>query len=170
MSDIDDYIRKNQSRYTREALDEQLRAAGHDPGAIAAAWARLGDVDDRPAPVRPRSAAEWIGRLVLIAIIAVPYGYLGFLGIVGVSFVTGYPRAATGLAALVADVVMIAFGVAMLIAFLFVARRIVVGGTIGGRGWTVTGSVGIAFVLLLGICGACIAGALGAAALGSATR
>ena len=156
MSEIDDYIRANQPRYTREAIDEQLRAAGHDPAGIAAAWTRV-DADGSVPATRPRSAGEWIARIVLVLLIAAAYGYLGLLGIVGISFMIGYPSA-TGARAALEIGLLIAFALAMLVAFLFVARRILLGGTTGRRSWTVTGSVGIAAVLLAGICGICVAG------------
>jgi hypothetical protein len=37
-ADIAGYLRANQTRYTREALDQRLLGAGHAPDAIAAAW------------------------------------------------------------------------------------------------------------------------------------
>lgn len=38
---VDEYIRLNRDRYTREAIRQQLTAAGHDPAAVDAAWERL---------------------------------------------------------------------------------------------------------------------------------
>jgi hypothetical protein len=38
---IDEYIRQNRDRYTREAIRDQLTHAGHDPAAVDAAWDRL---------------------------------------------------------------------------------------------------------------------------------
>lgn len=37
-ADVVAYLRANTGRYTREALDARLAAAGHPPEAIAAAW------------------------------------------------------------------------------------------------------------------------------------
>jgi hypothetical protein len=44
--DLVAYLRANSGRYTREALDQQLAAAGHPPEAIAAAWAVVRAEDD----------------------------------------------------------------------------------------------------------------------------
>ncbi len=49
---IREYIRANMRRHTREAIREQLIAAGHDPSAVDAAWeqewsrAREAELDD----------------------------------------------------------------------------------------------------------------------------
>jgi len=48
---IDDYIWENRERYTREAIREQLVAAGHDPAAVDAAWDRV--AGEPAAPTRP---------------------------------------------------------------------------------------------------------------------
>jgi hypothetical protein len=49
MNEIDAYLAENRDRYTREALTNVLREAGHDPADIEAAWARL------DAPTAPSS-------------------------------------------------------------------------------------------------------------------
>ena len=41
VGDIAAYLRANGTRYTREALDQRLLAAGHPPDEIAAAWATI---------------------------------------------------------------------------------------------------------------------------------
>jgi hypothetical protein len=38
---IDDYIRENRQKDTREAIRDQLVTAGHDPAQIDEAWALL---------------------------------------------------------------------------------------------------------------------------------
>lgn len=40
MSELDNYIAANRDRYTREAITDQLLAAGHSRAAIDAAWER----------------------------------------------------------------------------------------------------------------------------------
>lgn len=52
-SDIAAYVRANGTRYTRDALDQRLVAAGHPPEAIAAAWAAI-DAEDATAGRRDR--------------------------------------------------------------------------------------------------------------------
>ena len=44
-ADIAAYLRANSTRYTREALDQKLLAAGHPPDAIADAWAAFAAED-----------------------------------------------------------------------------------------------------------------------------
>ena len=47
---IDEDIRQNRDRDTREAMRQQLTAAGHDPAAVDAAWERVEASSTRPAP------------------------------------------------------------------------------------------------------------------------
>ena len=155
MNDIDTYIRDNRDRYTRTALDEQLRAAGHDDAAIEAAWARAEAGDDDAPP--PRTPAGILGRLILIGLVAVAYGYVGLLGIVGVSFTLSYNQAASGVVGVFQTLILAAYGPAMFASFLFVGWRIWRAGRLGRRGPTMAGAVGIAFVLLVGVSGACFA-------------
>jgi hypothetical protein len=57
MSDpIEDYIRANRDHYPREALTEQMVAAGHDRAAIDAAWGRL-------SPTPPPTWEATAGRI-----------------------------------------------------------------------------------------------------------
>jgi len=81
-SQIDDYIRENRERYTREAIREQLIAAGHDPVAVDAGLDRAAvhsAVPARPVGWRPRTR-EFVILVVLGAIGTVilyanyPYG------------------------------------------------------------------------------------------------
>lgn len=65
---MDDYIRANRDRYTREATTRQLEAAGHDPAEIAAAWERL---DAGPMTAgRASGAATATGARVAAALLA----------------------------------------------------------------------------------------------------
>ena len=155
MTDIDTYIRDNRDRYTRAALDEKLRQAGHDDAAIEAAWARAAD-DDSAAPP-PRTPAAILGRLILIGLVAAAYGYVGLLGLVGVGFSLSYNQPASGIVAVLQTLILAAYGLAMLASFLFVGWRIWRAGRLGRRGPTMAGAVGIAFVLLVGVSGACVA-------------
>jgi uncharacterized protein Smg (DUF494 family) len=51
MNEIDTYLAENRDRYTREALTNVLREAGHDPADIEAAWARLDAPVTRSSPL-----------------------------------------------------------------------------------------------------------------------
>ena len=52
-ADVVAYLRANSGRYTREALDARLAAAGHPPEAIAAAWSAV-QSEDSAAGARDR--------------------------------------------------------------------------------------------------------------------
>jgi hypothetical protein len=73
-NEILDYIRANRKRYTREAISDQLLAAGHDRQAVAAAW---GQVDTENVARGTLSTRYLVLGLVLIVI-----------GIVGLFLVT----------------------------------------------------------------------------------
>jgi hypothetical protein len=156
VSEIDDYIRANRERFSRQALDEKLRAAGHDDAAIEAAWARAA-AGDGAAGVPPRTPLVILGRLVLIGLIAAAYGYVGFIGLIGVGFSLSYNQTPTGVVSALQTLLVAAYGLAMLASFLYVAWRVWRAGTPGRRGSTTAGAVGVAFVLLVGVSGACFA-------------
>jgi hypothetical protein len=52
-ADVVAYLRANSARYTREALDARLAAAGHPPEAVAAAWSTV-LAEDSAAGLRDR--------------------------------------------------------------------------------------------------------------------
>jgi hypothetical protein len=75
--DIVAYLRANSSRYTREALDQRLAAAGHPPEAIAAAWAVI-EVEDDAAGLRDRRgqtagiiAGAYVVTWLLVVVLAI---------------------------------------------------------------------------------------------------
>src|SRR4051812_618619 len=71
-ADVVGYLRRNAVRYTRDALDKQLIAAGHPPEAIAAAWAALEAEDDAAGRRdRRRETAAIIGGSYLVVWIVV---------------------------------------------------------------------------------------------------
>jgi len=72
---IDAYLRQHMGRYTHQALDAQLRAAGHSDAAIAAAWQRVsgGGPWAGPPPVQPGGAAGFLYILGVLGIV-VAYG------------------------------------------------------------------------------------------------
>jgi hypothetical protein len=47
---VADYIRANRDKYTREAIRDQLLAAGHDQSAIDEAWRAI---EAEPQPEMP---------------------------------------------------------------------------------------------------------------------
>ena len=100
-SAIDNYIEQNKSRYTREAIREQLVAAGHDPAAIDDAWERLGASNAVISPVGWRPG--WMEFLLLLVV-----------GAIGAAIVwSGQPYGAGGIAPFAyAIVVSIGFGIA----------------------------------------------------------
>jgi hypothetical protein len=60
---ISDYIRANRRKYTREAITQQLVAAGHDPAEVERVWAAL----DAPDADRVAGSGFW-GRFALILV------------------------------------------------------------------------------------------------------
>jgi uncharacterized membrane protein len=71
-ADIAGYLRRNALRYTRDALDQRLIAAGHPPEAIAAAWATVEGEDDAAGRRdRRRQTAAIIGGSYLVVWIVV---------------------------------------------------------------------------------------------------
>jgi hypothetical protein len=95
-TEVDEYIRANRDRYTREAITAHLVAAGHDRAAVEAAWQRAEappGAAARPTGWRPRWA-EFFVLVILGAIGAAivwaeePYGAGGIAPVVYVIIVT----------------------------------------------------------------------------------
>jgi len=63
---IAEYIRANRGRYTRQAIDDQLKAAGHPAQSIEAAWVAVGPPEGAE-PVLPgvRYGPVVLGLLIL---------------------------------------------------------------------------------------------------------
>ena len=55
---ISDYIAANRQRYTRDAITQQLEAAGHPREAIDAAWDRSASTEAGAAPDVPAGATK----------------------------------------------------------------------------------------------------------------
>jgi hypothetical protein len=64
VDDLVTYLRANSNRYTREALDSQLAAAGHPPEAVTAAWAAV-QAEDDAAGLRDRRGQT--ARIIALA-------------------------------------------------------------------------------------------------------
>lgn len=67
---MDEYIRQNRDRYTREAIDRQLLEAGHDRADIEAAWQRASGPAEAPQGWRP----GWWTFAILLAVGAIGAG------------------------------------------------------------------------------------------------
>jgi hypothetical protein len=66
-SDIVIYLEANTGRYTKEALDQRLLAAGHPPEAIAAAWSTVESADRAAGRQDRRGQTAGIIAVVYIA-------------------------------------------------------------------------------------------------------
>jgi hypothetical protein len=67
--EIDEYIRANRDRYTREAITGQLLEAGHDRAAVDAAWARAQEGAASRAPIGWRPGWPLLLALVILGAI-----------------------------------------------------------------------------------------------------
>lgn len=145
---ITDYIRANRRRYTREAITQQLVAAGHDPAEIERVWAAL----DTPDADTVAGEGFW-GRFALM-LVGINVGMLLLVGLL-----TGALMQLPG-SALLFVILGIALGIGALIAWGLVAAT---GPTkLSPTTATVVGaSIPLLFALLIG--GSCYAlvGSLG---------
>lgn len=155
---IDAYLREHMGRYTHQALDAQLRAAGHSDEAIAAAWQRASGVGPwaGPPPVQPAGAAGFLYILGVIAIVLV-YGGSALLAGFGVLVFSGSGLTGGGstpTAAIVLVLYTIGVIVAAVVAFRFlrrVDRR--------RRGvLPMLGAIAVVAVVYIGLCGLCFGG------------
>jgi hypothetical protein len=141
---VDAYIRSARLDYTREAIDERLRAAGHRDDDVAEAWRRV-VADDQAAGLADRR--DLASRLVLLS-------YVGFWLFYAVTAAV-VPGTSSydfrGVAAIVLGFVLL---VPMLVGVAAVRRsrrlRVATGGA-------VLSAIAVPVVLLVGIGGACLA-------------
>jgi hypothetical protein len=116
---IADYIAKNQGKYTREAIRQQLIDAGHEPAAIDATWAALYSPDPDETSVAgegfwPRFFLFLIGLNVAVFLfVALSTGMLENLG-GGGGALAGVFAVALGIGALIAWGIVAAVGPARL--------------------------------------------------------
>ena len=155
---IDAYLRQHMGRYTHQALDAQLRAAGHSDAAIAAAWQRVSGAGPwaGPPPVQPGGGAGFLYILGVIGIV-VAYGGSALLAGFGAlvfsgSGITG--EGSTPTAALVLVLYTIAVIVAAIVAFRFLTR---VDRRRGGV-LRMLGAIAVVAVVYVGLCGLCFGG------------
>jgi hypothetical protein len=149
---IDAYLREHMGRYTHQALDAQLRAAGHSDAAIAAAWQRVSGVGPwaGPPPVRPGGGA----------------GFLYILGVLGIVVAYGGSALLAGFGALVfstsqspnGSVILVIYTVAI-IAAAVIAYRFLTRVERRRRGvMRMLGAIAVVAVVYVGLCGLCFGG------------
>jgi hypothetical protein len=140
------YLRRYRSTYTRETLDDRLRAAGHSPAAIAAAWHAV-DADEHPGS-GPGYLATFLAIVAgLLAILV--FGGSAVLGGLGAAISAGSPSR-TAIVLGLYTIAAIVAGIAML----FVIRR---GRRARHAVLGVFGAVGVATITWLAISGLCLA-------------
>jgi hypothetical protein len=134
---IDEYIRQNRERYTREAIRQQLTAAGHDTAAIDAGWERV-----EASLTTPARAAGWRPgwREFLVLLV---------VGAVGAAIVWASEPYGAGVIAPVvyAIILSIGFGIAKVTSILIDQGRSTVAAVLLGIGAVVTGYLGVINVL-----------------------
>ena len=90
-SDTLDYLRRYGGTYTRQALDDRLREAGHESEAIAMAWDAVGA--ERHPQAGPGALATFLAIVGGLLVIVV-FGGSAALGFLGASF--SYGQSDTG--------------------------------------------------------------------------
>ena len=142
---IADFIAKNQGKYTREAIRQQLIDAGHDPADIDATWAIL----DTPDPEQAGLAGEGFWPRFFLFLVG-----LNVAVFLLVALSTGMLEALTTGGGALAGVFAVALGIGALLAWGIVAA---VGPAKLGRTTAIVvgGVIPIVFALLVG--GSCYA-------------
>jgi len=155
MNELDDYLRANRDSFTREALTRRLIDEGHDPADVEAAWARIEThPTSQPAPsgepVQPPMGRAGIGTGALIVLTVLVYG--GAILAAGATIRYGGA----------VSILMIVYVIAVLWGLVYSIRKLLAAPT-RGIGWApIWGAFGVAFVIFVGLSGACFA-ALGPA-------
>jgi hypothetical protein len=161
MNELDDYLRANRAAFTRDALTRRLVEEGHDPADVEAAWARIETDPTSPsAPsgeaTQPTSGRAGIGTGALIVLVVLVYGGAILAAVATISYGGGV------------SILMIVYVIAMLLGLVYSVRTLLAAPT-RGIGWApIWGAVGLAFVIFVGLSGACFA-ALGPAINASRT-
>jgi hypothetical protein len=140
------YLRRYRSTYTRETLDDRLRAAGHSPAAIAAAWGVVeGNEEPRAGPGYLATFLAVVAGLLAILV----FGGSAVLGGLGAAMSASSPSR-TAIVLGLYTVAAVVAGIAML----FVIRR---GRRARHAVLGVFGAVGVAAITWLAISGLCLA-------------
>jgi hypothetical protein len=140
VNEIEDYIRANRQRYTREAVTEQLRAAGHDSAEIEAAWALV----EGATPSAPPATAG-AGTMLLVLLLGLGYG----LAIVAAGFAAFAGGAVT--------VLMVVYIVAMLAGGIWSIGRVRRAPSLGEGASAIALAAGVSVVVFIGLSGTCFA-------------
>jgi hypothetical protein len=90
---IRDYILANRDRYTREAISEQLVAAGHSADDVDRTWDEVAATQPQPQPRRARLNGVAIVAIVLL-VIGAAFGAFGALLVTSLN--TNYADGAAG--------------------------------------------------------------------------
>ena len=141
MNEIDEYIRANRGRYTREAITQQLCTAGHDPADVEAAWVRVAEAP-REAPARQEAG---VGTTLLAVLLALGYGAAILLAL----WATQSGGAVT--------VLMVAYIAAMIGGGIWSIRRVLRAPSLGEGASGIALAAGISVVVFIGLSGACFA-------------
>ena len=150
MNELDDYLRANRDRFTREALTKTLVDAGHDPAAVEAAWTRVGSGSiDHWAPsggaVEPTRGEVGLGTRLLVVLAVLVYGGAIGLAVLAISFGGGV------------SVLMIVYVIAMLFGLAHSIRQLLSAPKRGAGSGPIWGAVAVTVLIFIGLSGACFA-------------
>jgi hypothetical protein len=168
VNELDDYLRANHDAYTREALTRRLVEEGHDPAEVEAAWARIESIPisqwaPSGAPVDAPKGKAGIGTVLLIIVAVVGYGYVGFIGVLGIGFsASGFGGRPTGSLYTIEIPVYV---IAMLAGLFVAVRRIWRSPSLGRGASAIGGAFLAAIAILIGISGACVFGTIAVGAV-----
>ena len=166
MSELENYLRINRDRYTREALTRRAIEAGHAPPDVEAAWRRI-DLDDTGGnPGRDLPARRpGLGTFLLIGGVALAYGYTTLLGVGSIGYMSygNVPGRQPGTAAVVLSA---AYVLAMAVGFIFSVWRLFRAPSLAQGASAIGAALAISIGILIGINGACIAGVVAGSAIG----
>ena len=148
MNELDAYLRTNRDAYTREALTKRLIEEGHDPTDVEAAWARIetGPIREAApgvAPVQAPVGTAGAGTGLLVVLTVLAFGGAILAAVLTISYGGGV------------SVLMIVYSIAMVAGLVYSVRRLLAAPT-RGIGWgPIWGAFGLAFVIFVGLSGAC---------------
>lgn len=148
MNEIDDYLRANRDAFTRDALTRRLVESGRDPAEVEAAWSRVGlgplagGMPGSVPAATPTGKAGIGTRLLVVAAILV---YGGAIALAGIAISRGGAI----------SILMIVYIIAMLFGLVHSVRRLLAAPTRGNGVGPIWWSVGLAFIIFVGLSGAC---------------
>ena len=155
---IDAYLREHMGRYTHQALDAQLRAAGHSDEAIARAWQRVSGVGPwaGPPPVQPAGAAGFLYILGVVGLV-IAYGGSALLAGFG-ALIFGASGSGSFLGSQPGALVLVLYTIAVIVAAV-VGFRFLTRVDRRRRGvLRMLGAIGVVAVVYVGLSGLCFGG------------